>query len=169
MRAAFQHGTPDGAESPALTPKGTAGLVAGLRGEEGSSAVEFTLTFMVFFTLVLGIMEVCMMCYTYAVLEDAAREGVRYAIVHGSDSSSCQGPSTGCDSTAASVKSDVSTYAQSFAGNLSNMVVTVSYPDGTSTVLSRVQVSITQSYTSVFKVPGFNQSVTVSSSGRILY
>ena len=44
----------------------------------------FLVTFLIF--------EFCMTIYTYSVLNNAAREGVRYAIVHGSDNASCSGP-----------------------------------------------------------------------------
>jgi Flp pilus assembly protein TadG len=125
---------------------------------------------MVMMTMLLGIMECCMMGYSYSVLEDAAREGVRYAIIHGTDSSSCSGPSTGCgDSTGANVVSDVKTYAGVFTKSASNITVTVSYPDGTSTAESRVQVTITETYQPVFHLPLTAQTMTVSSEGRILY
>jgi len=169
MRSAFQRGMPAGAESSMPGRSGVFELAARLRSEQGSVAVETSISFMVMILFLFGIMECCMMAYTYASLEDAAREGVRYAIVHGADSSSCEGPSTGCDATAANIKTDVSTYAGKFVGNLTGMVVTVSYPDGTSTALSRVQVSVTQTYQPIFKLPGTSHVMTVSSAGRILY
>lgn len=110
-----------------------------------------------------------MMAYTYSVIEDAARQGMRYATVHGTNSSSCAGPSTGCDSTAANVVSTVTTYAQTFAGALAGLNVAVTYPDGKSTATSRVLVSVTYAYAPVFHYPGATQHLTVSSAGRILY
>jgi hypothetical protein len=90
--------------------------------------------------------------------------------VHGLDSSSCSGPSSGCgDSTAANVVSDVKTYAGTFAGNVGSMTVTVTYPDGTSTAMSRVKVAISYSYAPIFHVPGVTETLNVSSAGRILY
>ena len=169
MRTAFQCGMSAGLESFTSGRKGVSGLFVRLRCEQGSVAIETSISFMVMILFLFGIMECCMMGYTYASLEDAAREGVRYAVVHGTDSATCEGPSTGCDATAANVKSDVSTYAKTFVGNLSTMVVTVSYPDGTSTALSRVQVSVSQTYQPIFKVPGVSHVMTVSSAGRILY
>ena len=144
-------------------------FVAMLRCERGAVAIETSVGFMVMMGMVLGIMECSVMGYTYAVLEESAREGVRYAIVHGSDSSSCSGPSTGCDATAANVIADVKAYANTFAGTISGMSVSVTYPDGASTGTSRVKVSITDTYVSVFHIPGISQTLTVSSTGRILY
>jgi Flp pilus assembly protein TadG len=145
-----------------------------LGGEDGAIAIETSLGFMLLMTMMLGIVECCMMGYTYASQEDAAREGVRYAIVHGVDSTTCSGPGTGTgsactDSTAANVSSAVTTFASSFCGNLSSMVVTVTYPDGTSTANSRVQVAISYTYQSLFHFPGASQHLQVSSQGRILY
>jgi Flp pilus assembly protein TadG len=170
MRSAFfQCGMSAGPDSSTPDRRGVSKLFARLCCEQGSVAIETSISFMVLILFLFGIIECCMMGYTYASLEDAAREGVRYAIVHGTDSPSCSGPSTGCDATAANVKSDVTNYAKNFVGNLTTMVVTVSYPDGTSTAMSRVQVSVTQTYQPIFKVPGTSHVVTVHSAGRILY
>jgi len=143
--------------------------VALVRCDRGTVAIETSVGFMLMMAMLLGIMECSVMGYTYAVLEESAREGVRYAIVHGSDSSSCSGPSTGCDATAQNVIDDVKAYANTFAGTLSGISVSVTYPDGASTGTSRVKVSITQTYVSVFHIPGISQTLTVSSTGRILY
>ena len=132
--------------------------------------IETVLGFMVTMTMVLGIIECCMMAYTYAALEDAAREGVRYAAIHGTDSTNCSGPSSGCgDSAGANVVSDVTAYASQLAGNLGGMSVVVTYPDGVSTATSRVQVAITYTYQSLFNYPSGSHLLQVSSQGRIIY
>ncbi|MEO8735861.1 MAG: TadE/TadG family type IV pilus assembly protein, partial [Edaphobacter sp.] len=117
-------------------------------------ALETALCVMLIMTLVLGIIECSVMMYTYSVLGDAARHGVRYAIIHGASSSNCSGPSTGCaDSSATNVVNDVTTYANIFANNISGMTVQVTYPDvGGSTSPSRVTVAITYTYQSMFHV-----------------
>lgn len=141
-----------------------------VRADEGSILIETALGFMLTMTMVLGIVEGCMMVYTFSVLEDAAREGVRYAAIHGTNSTSCSGPSTGCaDSAGALVVSDVTAYARLFAGNLTGMTVSVTYPDNASSAASRVQVAITYTYVPLFKYPGISHLLTVSSQGRILY
>ncbi len=148
---------------------GLLGLLMRLRDDTGAVMLEAAFTFMILMTLTLGVVECSMMAYTYAILSDAAREGVHYAAVHGTDSTTCQGPSTGCDSTAANVISDVKTYAQGFSGSLSAMSVAVTYPDGVSTGTSRVTVTITQTYQPVFNIPLTAQTFTASATGRILY
>ena len=53
------------------------------RGEKGQAAVEFALTVVFLMLLIVGFVELVMMLHTYNVIADAAKEGVRYAIVHG--------------------------------------------------------------------------------------
>lgn len=139
--------------------------------ESGSVAIETALSFMLIMTMVLGIIELSVMAYTYSVLGEAARQGVRYATIHGSASSNCSGPSTGCaDSTAANVVSSVTRYANNYARNVSGMQVQVTYPDtGGSTAPSRVTVAITYTYQPLFHVIGTSPTFHVSSQGRILY
>jgi hypothetical protein len=109
------------------------------------------------------------MAYTFSVMEEAAREGVRYASVHGIDSATCEGPSSGCDATAANVVSDVKAYAGTYTSGLSGMTVTVTYPDSASTATSRVKVALSCTYSPVFHFPGAAHLLQVSASGRILY
>src|SRR5260221_5799706 len=58
------------------------------RTERGAMALEFTLAFLLFFTVVYGIMEFGRIVSAYNILAGATREGVRYATVHGSASGS---------------------------------------------------------------------------------
>jgi Flp pilus assembly protein TadG len=58
------------------------------RSERGNTMVEFALAFMVFFLVLYGIMEFGRVVASYNILSGAAREGARYAIVHGSSSGS---------------------------------------------------------------------------------
>jgi len=139
--------------------------------QSGSAAIETALSYMLMMTCTLGIIECCMMAYTYGVYSDAARHGVRYAAIHGADSSHCSGPSTGCgDPTGANVVSNVTGYASGYVAPISGMTVQVSYPDvGGCTAMSRVIVTITYTYMPLFKVPGTSHVFQVSSQGRILY
>jgi Flp pilus assembly protein TadG len=169
MRKFFQRATSIGPETVSPGEAASGGLFGWMRDERGSIMIETTLGFMVMMTMVLGIIECSMMAYTFSVMEDAAREGVRYATVHGIDSASCNGPSSGCDATAANVVSDVKAYAGTFTSSLSTMTVTVTYPDGASTATSRVKVALSCTYQPVFHFPGSAHLLQVSSSGRILY
>ena len=139
--------------------------------EHGAVIIETALGFMLIMTCVLGIIECCMMVYTYSVCADAARHGARYASLHGIDSTTCSGPGVGCgDPTAANVVSDVNTYASAYSAPAASMTVTVSYPDaGGNTPPSRVIVTIAYIYRPLFNVPGTPTNFQVSSQGRILY
>src|SRR5207244_12830879 len=60
--------------------------------ETGQAQVEFALTIVFLMLLVVGFIELVMMIYAYNVLADAAKEGVRYAVVHGSSNGTPSGP-----------------------------------------------------------------------------
>ena len=139
--------------------------------EFGSILIEFALSVWTLFLLTFLIFEFCMTIYTYSVLSNAAREGVRYAIVHGTDSGSCSGPSSGCGDTGGNnVKTVVRGYAGVSFHDLSGMTVTPSWPDGTSTPSSRVKVTINYPYVSYLSLPGFNSpTMNVTAEGRIVY
>ena len=67
-----------------------------LKREEGQAALEFVVSITTVMLLVLGLFELSMFAYTCSVLNDAAQEGTRYAIMHGTDSSICSGPDASC-------------------------------------------------------------------------
>ncbi|MGC9292747.1 MAG: TadE/TadG family type IV pilus assembly protein [Acidobacteriaceae bacterium] len=138
-------------------------------GEQGSALVETALTMSLALMLALSVLEFCMMTYTYATLGEAAREGVRYATMHGTGNSTCSGPSQGCgDANGANVIAVVQQYAAYSLHNVSGMNVQVTYPDGASTPGSRVQVQISYPYVPYVKVPGTVLTMDLSDSGRIL-
>jgi Flp pilus assembly protein TadG len=63
-------------------------LAACMRSDSGSALVEFAVTASVFFMMLVGLMKICLAVYTYHYVSEAVRETVRYAVVHGSKSSS---------------------------------------------------------------------------------
>lgn len=67
-----------------------------LRRQHGQATIEFALTFLMVFLLFLGMMEMILLVHTYNVLADSAKEGLRYAIVHGSGNSQKSGPACPC-------------------------------------------------------------------------
>ncbi len=54
------------------------------REQRGATLVEFSLTFLLFLVILLGIMEMSRMMWTYSTIAHAARQGARYCMVHGS-------------------------------------------------------------------------------------
>jgi len=139
--------------------------------QRGSALLEFSLSVWTLFLLTFLIFEFCMTIYTYSVLSNAAREGVRYAVVHGTDNSSCSGPSSGCgDTTGSAVTAVVNGYAAVSFHDTSAMVVTPSWPDGSSTPSSRVVVTISYPYVAYLNLPMFTPpTMQVTAEGRIVY
>lgn len=145
-------------------------LLHQLRDENGSLMVEAALALLVVLPMVFWLFEMCMLTYTYSVLGDAVRQGVRYAIVHGTDSANCSGPSSGCgDSAGADVIAVVKNSAGYSFHNLAEMNVEVNYPDASSSPSSRVNVSINYMYVPYIQLPGIAQNIQVSAEGRIVY
>jgi len=82
--------------------------------------VEFALVAPLFFLLIFSIIEFGWYVYQVQSINEAAREGARYAVVHGSTSLCPSGPMPGavtnwCDPTGAKVEAAVSNYAVGIA------------------------------------------------------
>jgi Flp pilus assembly protein TadG len=139
--------------------------------ESGSASIETAAALGFVLLLAFWLMEMCMFGYTLSVLEDAAHEGVRYAISHGAESSNCSGPTTGCtDTTGANVKAVVKNIAAASLHQINAMTVTVSYPDTTgSKAGSLVKVSISYQYVPYVNSLGFQPTASISAEGRIVY
>lgn len=94
-----------------------------VRGESGSSMVEFAVASVILFTLIFGVIAICFALYSYNVVAESAREATRYAIVRGSACSSSTFSNCNIDQTG------LQTYVQSlgFPGiNPSSLTVTAS-------------------------------------------
>lgn len=59
------------------------------KSERGSTMAELTIIALVFFMLVIGIIEFGRFLYTHNALTDATRRGARYAVLHSSTSAAC--------------------------------------------------------------------------------
>lgn len=142
-----------------------------LQREEGQAQVEFALSIMVVLLVVFFSWELLMAMYTASVMANAAKEGVRYAIVHGSNSTLCSGPnaSNPCanDPSGAEVVNTVKDYAKASLHDVSAISVTVTYPDGTNEPPSRVAVTVTYSYVPYINLP-FTPTMTTKAAGRIV-
>lgn len=105
------------------------------RRGRGQALVEFAMIAPLFFLLLLSIIEFGRAVYYIQILNNAAREGARYAIVHGNESTDPSGPppgyplTTNADPFAHAVKETVRTYAIGVIGNVgtADFVVTVCY------------------------------------------
>ncbi len=141
-----------------------------LRRSDGAAALETALALMVGLPLCFYGFEVCMMTYTQSTLRDAASQGVRYAVVHGTDSTTCSGPSKGCgDSSGANVSSVVAKDATLSLHDLTKMSVAVTYPDGASTPGSHVLIKIAYTYVPYVNYSGLAQQLGATAEGMIVY
>ena len=99
---------------------------SGLRGERGTSTIEFALGASLLFMTVCGIIAICFALYTYNIASEAAREGARFAIVRGS---ACHF-ATACPATSG----DIQTYVQNLgfpgSGNILATAAWSAYPAG---------------------------------------
>lgn len=148
-------------------------LPAGRRAyrEGGQATIEILVSLTVVFSLVFWLFELCMLVYTCSVLNSAAQQGVRYAIMHGIDSSICSGPDTSCTNQTpySNVQAVVTNEASASLHNMSAMTVTVSYPDSTAAIGSPVAVKVTYTYVPYLNFPQLANALTFTSQGKILY
>ncbi|MGH9775086.1 MAG: TadE/TadG family type IV pilus assembly protein [Candidatus Acidiferrales bacterium] len=73
-------------------------------GERGGTLIEFALVLTVLFMFMFGIIDLSRALYAYHFVGDAAREGVRFAMVRGS---SCKSYPSACPASAADVQNSV--------------------------------------------------------------
>jgi Flp pilus assembly protein TadG len=139
--------------------------------EDGQAILETALAFSVTISVVFWLFELCMFTYTCSVLQSAAQQGVRYAIMHGSDSALCSGPDSTCGDNApyANVQSVVTTAAAASLHTITAMSVTVGYANGTAAPGNPVTVAIVYTYVPYITLPGISNTVGFSSKGQILY
>jgi hypothetical protein len=138
------------------------------------------------FVMVLSIIEMIFFMSTYNVLADSAKEGVRYAMVHGKNNSQPSGPTCPCvdiDGPAAPPGTNpgygsgygvVKTFAQYSLHDVSgtNMTVTVTYPGGDATPANktpnRVKVVVAYPYKPFFGLGWPTVTVNAAAQGRIM-
>ena len=153
------------------------------RRSRGQATVEFALVIIFLMALVLSLIELVMLIHTYNVLADSAKEGLRYAIVHGNQNSQASGPTCPCadiDGPAApsgtvpgygSGYGVVKTFAQYSLHDVSGLTVTVSYPDTTNAPANkapnRVQVKVQYPYQAFFGLGWPTITVNAAAEGRI--
>lgn len=141
--------------------------------EHGQAIVEFALVATFLVVLVVSILEMSLFLYNYAVLTDAAKEGVRYAIVHGSSTGnvvSGNPDNPGCKTAASGgLLSTVQAYAAASLHSTSSMNVYSCYLDGNSNPGSGVQVNVSYLYSPLFLTNWARVTISATSVGRIQF
>ncbi len=126
-------------------------LLRALRRQRGQALVEFSLVAIVFFMLVLGVIDVGRAVWNYNTLAQATREGTRYAIVHGANSSQPSGPG-GAYYTPPNTDTKVTQTVQQFGSGLnqSQLTVQAQWTDGNNQPGSHVKVTSNYTFQPVF-------------------
>jgi Flp pilus assembly protein TadG len=160
-------------------PAGRASRKARRASERGASMVEFAMTFLIITFVLFPLIGFSFWVYAYNVMADAAKAGVRYAIVHGANSTVPSGPActSNCTTQASctdnsanvgNVQDEVKKWAKFSVYSTSNIKVTVCYLDGSNTAPSRVQVKVSNPTTAFFSRLWSSAAITATAQGRIV-
>lgn len=134
---------------------------AALRREGGQALVEFSLVSLVFFMLIFGMIDVGRAVWNYNTLAQATREGTRYAIVHGANSSDPSGPVSDNENK---IEDVVEKFASGL--DLDELDVDVAWPNGANSDGNPVTVTSEYTYQPIFNFLGI-LSFTMSSSSTM--
>jgi Flp pilus assembly protein TadG len=139
--------------------------------ERGQALVEFALVGIVFFLIVFGMIDVGRAVWNYNTLAEATREGSRYAMVHGANSSDPSGPGSAYYTPPNSDTKVTETVARYSSGlDSSSLTVESEWPDGTTDVGSHVTVTSRYTYDPMFNFLGIvSFTMTSSSTMEITY
>ena len=128
-----------------------------LRGEEGSTLVEFAFSSTILFLSLFGIFGLCGALYSYNFVSDAAHEATRYALVR---DSSCSGL-TDCNITSAQLQ----TYVRSlgYPGIISSNLTAAATWSGGNTPSNAPgnTVTVTVTYNYPLRIPFWPKSGTI--------
>jgi Flp pilus assembly protein TadG len=133
------------------------------QNENGESLVAFALTLPIMFGFIFGLLQVSMAFYTYEYISELAREGTRYAIVHGADCVAAGGSS--CTVTSTGVQSYVAGIGLPNVGG-GTLNVAATYPLNNEAPGSPVLVKV--SYNFPFNIPFMpTSSISMASSSEM--
>jgi Flp pilus assembly protein TadG len=131
-----------------------------VRDNQGQSLVEFALCTLLTLMMLLAVIEFGRLVLVYTTVCNAARIGVRYAMVHGSDNVV----------TTAQIQTVVNNFLSAAAIDTSSATVTPSYPGylscGSGSKLPGCPVKVTVSYPYQTMLSYFPISVTLSSQSQ---
>jgi len=140
------------------------------RSEKGATLVEVALSLTVLMFTIFWMLEMMLMIYAYNVMADAAKEGVRYAIVRGSISGTPLPvpPPGSCYTNSGAVYTQVQQFANLSLHSMSGMTVNVCYLDNSNKPPSRVQVNIKYPLVPYFAFSSL-PTVNAQAQGNIVY
>ena len=143
--------------------------------------VEFVLVTVFLFVVFISVLQMIMLMYAYSTLADAAKEGIRYAIVHGTGNTNCSGPGTTgppavtcADTTGANVQAAVTNFAALSFQNILSSDVTVDYNPNSANGSAcnvpgcMVRVTVNHTYTPLFGLSWPSFALNAAADGRIM-
>jgi len=121
---------------------------SGRAGRAGQTMVEFSVVALLTAITLLFVVEIGRTVLVYTTVANAARAGVRYAVVHGSSraTGSTVDSASGPGSNPAQVVTVVKNFASAGLLTTSRLVVTVTYPGGSNAPGQYVTVSAVYPY-----------------------
>jgi Flp pilus assembly protein TadG len=136
-----------------------------VRAESGETLVTLALVLPILIGFVFGIMQVCLLYYTWEMMAESACQGSRYAMVRGSTCETSAAAS--CTVTAAQVNTYVKGLGWPNLGN-GTMTVDTSFPDGDEAPGHRVLVTVTYSFP--YQIPFVvTKTLSLSSSSQVYF
>lgn len=141
------------------------------RGRDGQALVEFSLVAVMTVIMLLFVVEMGRMLLVYTTVANAARAGVRYAVVHGN--TRAVGSATSDASGPASNPAQVVTVVQNFAGagalTVSRLVIAVTYPGGSNAPGQSVNITVVYPYDPLTNYFSKSLRLGSASQGVILF
>ncbi len=135
-----------------------------LRRESGQALVEAALTLPLLCAFLFMLIELCLAYYSYCMISESARQGTRYAMVHGAACKTASNAS--CTATAAAINSYVTSVGWPNLGGGTETANTT-FPDGDQNPGSRVQVTV--SYAFPINLPLLPHNSLLMASTSVLY
>lgn len=132
--------------------------------ERGQALVEAAIALPVVVGFALTMIELCLAMYSYCLISESAREGTRYAIVHGAACVTASNAS--CTATITSINTYVSGLGWPNLG-AGTMTPATTFPDGNQNAGSRVQVQV--SYVFPINLPFVPKNSITMSSTSVMY
>jgi Flp pilus assembly protein TadG len=156
--------------------------------QAGQAMVEFALVIFFVFILFVSALQMILLMHAYNTLADAAKEGVRYAIVRGSGNTLCSGPGnpnanpviTCPDPSGVNVQTTVVNFAGLAFQNVTASEVTVDYDPNSansgaggfgaacSAPGCLVRVTVAHTYSPFFGLGWPNFTLYAAADGRIM-
>ncbi len=145
--------------------------------EHAAELVEFAFAAAIFFTLIFGIVEFCLVMYAGNFAAYAAQQGARYAMVRGSDwtAKTCATTTTfDCQANQGNVQNYVLSLPSPPGVNLAANDITVTWPDrnvaggvcAAGAESQGCQVKVNVSYTFNLSIPFLSKSIPISGTAE---